>query len=249
MTEEDGEVFESLPPQFGTGALGDGFVAAAAASLASIDGPLGVAAVGMFAVLQSHGKHLREEVGRRDGRFFEAAAERADLTIKETLQRITNDERLLILSGIAMDAARRTTLKEKARLLGTSIGAMLEDDAMIDPESVWIGIVALVEPAHVRILGNFLREVPDPATGGRQMMPWGSVKLSSIASDTGLGMLALPLTQTLVQVGLLDHPPTIDGGLPESTFLSGPLDQELRATSLTVELITRLQSEGFEFAR
>lgn len=248
MTAQD--PYEPLPPQVGFGPVGKGVTAAAVAGLTASTGPLAPFISGAFVAIEAHGKKLRDKVAERDLGLFTAASEQAKLPVEQTIQKIAEDDRLLILSGIAMDAARRTPMKEKARMLGRCIGSIIDDDALVDPESIWVDIIAAVEPVHIRVLMHFVTHIPDKETGVQVWHRGPKRNLKNAARITGLGDLVLPLAQDLVQVGLLQVPPEFDGGSPSTSPLVissvRTTDAEFRATSLAIEFLRRIEEEGVD---
>jgi hypothetical protein len=237
---------DSMSRQVGRGPVGKGVTTTVAAALAAASGPLAPAVMGAFTAMEAFGDKLNATVARRDAVVVEAAAERAGLDVEEALKKIMKNERLLIVAGLAIDAARRTTMRDKARLLGRSLGAILIDKTQIDEESMWISIISRLEPPHLRLLNQFLLAPSDPDNHYGEWRKSGDRRIGDAGYKSKLGALVRPLSQDLVQLGLLEC-------LPVSLQPFGSVDHSItwtdtdtwaHATPLAPELMKRLDEIG-----
>ncbi|MHA7284842.1 hypothetical protein ACX80I_01040 [Arthrobacter sp. MDT3-44] len=202
--------------------------------------------MGIFTALEAFGDKLSETVSQRDLAVFDAAAERSGLPLATALEKLMVDEELLILAGLAVDAARRTRMQDKARLLGQSLGAILVDEALVDEESMWISIISRVEPPHVRLLGQFLLPANHSSNFDGQWRATADRMLGDAGYDAKLGVLVRPLAQDLVQLGLLEI-------IPEFLQRAGSIDTSIawnatrvkaQATPLAPMLMMKLEDAG-----
>lgn len=248
MTQNNGDEndsmndFQPLPPQVGTGPLGKAAVAASAAALNALMPGAAVPIAAGTAALQSLGDRLGKQQEARLFELLESASTETRLSPDEVIRRLTEREDLVLLTAEAIDAARRSRLSVKAAALGKSLGAIINDDALIDPESVWIRIVGSVEPPHIRILKLFLEHTATMGTGSKL---WGRtvpLKISEVGEKLGLGEAVLPLVQDLLAAGLLATAgvASVDNGVPDV------FGQSIHATSLGAQLFARLSVAGLE---
>lgn len=176
MTQDDCDEHEPqrdlqpLPRQIGTGALGKAAVAAGAAALNAYMPGVAIPVAAATAALQSLGDKLGKQQEARLFELLESASKETCLSADEVVRLLTEREDLVLLTAEAVDAARKSRLGLKATALGRSLGAIINDDALIDPESVWIRILAAVEPPHIRILKLFLEHTGTMGTGSKL---WG----------------------------------------------------------------------------
>jgi hypothetical protein len=234
--------FSPLPKQVGRGPLGKGVAAASTTAIAAGLGPVGPLAAGLSAAIQAFGDKVNSRVAARDQMLVESIATAADLDVETTLAKLSQDSDLLILTAQAVEAARRTRMQQKVLALGRALAAILEDDAQIDLEALWIPILARVEAPHLRILRQFLSEVPEPALGGR-WVTGDKQQLRNVATAAHVGGLIFPLAQDLVQIGAL-HDVDNEGGLRTVPDNRSPLDTYYRAGPLALELFDRLHAAG-----
>ena len=249
MTEGKGHdelAMPSLPKQVGTGAAGKGVVAAGAALVTSMVPSIAIPTAGVVAALQAFGTKLNEHQEARITEAVHEASRTAGITPEDVISQCMDDEDHMLLFTEAVDAARRTRLRSKPRLLGRSLGNLLTDHALIDHEAIWIRILSAVEPPHVRVLAEFM--MPNVLRDGGVWMGRPSMVVSGIAYKLGLHEAILPLIQDLhgsglLMVGRTKHRLSLTEGNFETP--SG-YDQELKATGLGVELLNRLEDERDE---
>lgn len=229
---------EPLPDQFGTG---DGAKAVLAVGGAVLAGDVSGASVPVaVALLEAWREKFQKHQEKRREDLVRAASKESSMDAEEAVRRIADDDRLTFLALEALEAASRTRLDSKAAALGRSLGAILQDDARIDKESIWVRILSVIEPPHLRVLkyfvnGRKLRE------GGTYWTPGVEVSVRTVSEGLGLKDAVLPLVQDLLRCGLLITPGGIDGGTPEMVYTPDGLNEELRATQLGAELFVRLE--------
>lgn len=252
MKPIDNEHYEDVEPEFelpvdqlGTGDGAKFVLAAGGAALGAlapaVGGPIAVTVAGLEMLrerLQKHQEKKQETV-------LQAASGQAAIDPADVVRRICESDDLALLAAEVLDAARRTRLRGKPASLGRSLGAILLDDARIDKESIWIRILAVVEPPHIRVLKHFvIGQVM--RNGSTYWKPGVNVSVRTVSDRLGLEDAALPLVQDLLRCGLLMNPGGIDGGTPDSVYTPDSLNEELRATWLGAELFTRLESSADE---
>ncbi|QSZ47206.1 hypothetical protein [Arthrobacter sp. D5-1] len=242
----DEQAIPPLPKQVGTGPTGRGVVSAAGALASSVVPGIAVPVAGVTAALQAFGAKLNEHQEARIDETIQEASRAGGLTPEEVISHCMDDENRMLLFAEAVDAARRTRLKSKPKLLGRSLGNLLTDDALIDQEAIWIRILSAVEPPHVRVLTEFM--MPNVLRDGGVWMGRPSMVVSGIAYRLGLHEAILPLIQDLHGSGLLMVGTTThELSLSEGNFETpSGYDQELKATGLGVELMNRLEEERDE---
>lgn len=250
VEETDG--IEPLPKQYGLGPLGKAIAGGTVAGLGSIATAGGALPVAMsiaaaHAATQEIGTRMNKIHAEREGELLNQAAATSSLTAKELIRRILEDEELTLLAAEAVDSARRTRVKEKVRALGRSLGAIVADTAQVNEESIWIRILASIEPPHVRLLAKFLRG-STLASGATYWRPGSALTVREAGESLGLEDAVLPLIQDLVRCGLIMSPGIdgIDGGGPSdssSPLAADGLNEKMTATWLAPQLFQRLQLE------
>ena len=147
-----------------------------------IAGPLGgVIGAGLGSKLKrlviGVGAELSESVRKRqtDVLFW---AIREGIPVDEMEARINASKRTELLTGIALDAAARTTWEDKVRTLGRSLasGLLAEDDATIDTEQMIIAAIADIEAPQLAMLELLVawrpgRNVAEPLVSGPLDLP------------------------------------------------------------------------------
>lgn len=232
---------DSLPAQVGTGPLGIGMVNGITTVVATLSGPAAPAIYGTSAAMQAFGESITHRAAQKDQQVLGQAAIRAALDPEELLRKVANNDAYLALTAQAIDAARRSQIKEKARALGNSLGAILEDDARLDEEAVWISILAQLDRQHIRVMKLFLYEGKDPVTGQPKLCTGSGQKVSSLCYESGLGDAVLPLVQDLVLTGILVTSRTImnmEAEIPDT------YETRYKASSLALDLLTRLDEHA-----
>jgi hypothetical protein len=91
---------------------------------------------------------------RRGGEALAVACEVTELSPEELLARISDDEKLQILAGMAISAAARTAWEDKVLTIGRSLasGLLASDDAEVDTEQLIMSAIADMEAPHVALL-------------------------------------------------------------------------------------------------
>lgn len=238
---EENPPLESLPPQTGLGPVGQGVLAAAVELVSAAYPSAAVVLAGAGAFLPAIGKRLGEIQSERTEELLAGVLAESALTAEDVVTQLIERDDLALLAAEALDAARRSRLAGKAAVLGRSLGSILSDDALIDSESVWIRIVSVVEPPHIRILGLFLDHT---ATMGSGSKLWGRKDsprtIDEVGEELGLGEAVLPLVQDLLSAGLLATPgvASVDRGIPDV------FGQSIHATTLGAQLFARLTIAG-----
>lgn len=246
-TNGEREAIEPLPQQVGLGPAGKVSMAAAAAGLNLAIPGITVPTAAVTAGILALGDKLNKQQERRLLEVLKAAAEETGMDAEDVIQHLLGRDDLVLLAAEAIDAARRSRLEGKARALGQSLGSILADDALIDLESVWIRILSVVEPPHIRILGMFLEHT---ATMGSGSKLWGTgtiLKVSQIGDRLGLKEAVLPLIEDLTRSGLLMNPGAEGMETEEEGIFELPPDafgQPIKATTLGAQLFARLSVAG-----
>lgn len=189
---------------------------------------------GLGAAVQGLGESLTKIEQSRLVELLSGSAREAALSPDKIVEQLTERPDLTVLAAEAIDAARRTTLNGKAAALGKCLGAILNDDALIDLESIWIRIVATVEPPHIRVLKFLLEHTGTMGTGSTL---WGTgpvMTITEMGQRLGLDEAVFPLVQDLVGAGLVTTQ-----GIP-SPVSTDPFDQPAKATRLGAQLFARL---------
>jgi hypothetical protein len=235
-------VYEPLPKQVGLGPVGKGVAAASASALAAAFPASGAVIAGVVAAMHSFGDKLNRQKDERTIELLESASAESALSPEDVVRRLIDNDDLALIAAEAIDAARRSRLKNKAAALGKSLGSILADDALIDLESVWIRIIATVEPAHIRVLEFFLEHTGTMGTGSTL---WGTgrmAKVSEVGEQLGLQEAILPLVQDLIGAGLL-----MDPGAPGMTYeMPDAYGKTFKATPLGAQLFARLSDAGLD---
>lgn len=235
---------EVLPPQYGTGDVGNVAMAGAITALSAAIPPAAIVIAMAGASLLAWGERLGKVDQERTGELIWYAATKSNLPPEELVEKLLKDDNFILLATEALEAARRTRIKEKIKALGDSLGALVADDARIDSESIWIRILSSIEGPHVRLLSLFLNgsRLKD---GSTYWKPVGPVNVRDAANTLGLEDAVLPLVQDLLRNGLIMSPGidpgTLETGLiPTSELAADGLNSRFVATWLGAELFKRL---------
>jgi hypothetical protein len=230
--------YEPLPDQVGTGDGAKAVLAVGGALLAGAGAGPGVPVA--VALLQLWREKFQKHQEKRREDLVKAASQESSMDPEEAVRRIADDDRLTFLALEALEAASRTRLDSKAAALGRSLGKILQDDARIDKESIWIRILSVIEPPHMRVLQYFVvgRKL---RAGGTYWTPKGDVSVRTVSEGLELEDAVLLLIQDLLRCGLLMNPGHVDGGKPDTVFTPDSLSENLRATQLGAELFKRLE--------
>lgn len=104
----------------------------------------------------------RERSQRNAGEVLDAAAREANREVSDLLERIEANDDLAVLAAQVLDAAMRTAMEQKVRLLGRALGQAVADDAMVDESILVTAALAELEPPHLRVLASIAsRPIPE----------------------------------------------------------------------------------------
>ncbi|SRR6266536_4186710 len=187
----------------GSGAIGGTLLGLA------LGGPVGaLVGAGAGVVVQHVVNEAMARMFRRATAAVEIAADEAQMTSEELLERIRSNERLLDLAVRVVAAAAETTLEAKVRALGQALarGTLASDDAIIDMERFMVDTLAALEAPHLRVLqqinqrysGYGRRTTPD---GQRQAHGWTFEALAS--RQPGLRPVMRPILSVLTAQALI----------------------------------------------
>ena len=244
---DDTPAIDPLPHQHGLGAAGKGTLASVVALVSAAYPPAAIPLAGMGAALQAVGERLNILQQIRTAELLTAASRESSRSIEDVVEELIERDELVLLVAEAVDSARRTRLPGKARALGESLGSILADDALFDLESVWIRIIGVVEPPHIRILGMFLEPTATMGTGSKLLGTGPILKVSDIGDRLGLQEAVLPLIEDLTRSGLLMNPGAEGMETEEEGIYNLPPDafgQPVKATTLGAQLFARLSVAG-----
>lgn len=210
---------EPLPHQIGLGPVGKGLSAAAGAAIGAAFPAFAVPVAGIVEALHAFGERLQEVQERQVCEVMVAAGAEAGMSAEDVVHHLLERKDLILLATEAIDAARRTLLAGKAESLGRILGSILADDALLDLESIWIRIVSVVEPPHIRVLSLLLDHAGTTGSGSKL---WGTgtvLTVIEIGHKLGVGETALPLVLDLEKTGLATAEPVFSsktGAPPEA---------------------------------
>lgn len=110
-----------------------------------------------------------EWAGERDRKsqiLLESAAESAQMSVEDLLERILGDPSKVRLLADAARAAAMADLDSKVRLLGQSLasGALSSDSAVPDEAQLRVSVLADIEGPHLRVLEYIGEHAPNPAS-------------------------------------------------------------------------------------
>ena len=161
----------------------------------------------VIAVVISAGLSAIPVVGGPVQTVFDAIAERvryrAEITAREicesvgadtVLTRIGENPELEALLTQAIEAATRTGMEAKRRLLARAAAAALQDDEKVDPASLIISVMSQLEPVHIRALARLAAA----STSSRD----SDEKQRSQAMIAASEAEAVPVLATLIQTGV-----------------------------------------------
>lgn len=235
------ESFEPLPPQVGLGPGGQAAIAAGAAYISQVYPPSTVVVAGVVTFLPALGEKLSRVQNEKTQDLLVGAITQSALTPEDVVRGLVERDDLALLTAEALDAARRTRLPSKASALGRSLGEILADDAQVDPESIWIRVIATVEPPHIRVLGMLLERTGKWSDGTQLWGTGPTATLRDIAERLGLHEAVVPLVQDLLRTGLVTNK-----GI-QSPGTSDPMEEPFKATNLAAQLFRRLSVDNAAF--
>lgn len=137
----------------------------------AVGGPVGaafgaVAAVALEPLVEGVWAEIQAEGRRRALAVVEQAAETAQVSSVEFVERMNAGEHTRLLSASAMSAATRTVYGPKIRALGRVLAAGLENDcARIDDEQLLMAALADMEAPHAILLELLVKYRPQQGLG------------------------------------------------------------------------------------
>lgn len=172
---------------------------------------------------------------RRADRMAAGAARRADMTADELVDRLSENERKLLLAAAALTAASNTDLEAKLAALAEALaeGALTEDESRLELESLFVAAVADIERPHLRVVQAMRPE--GPAAVGARRARFTAAELSQQLPD--IASMVGPALATLERHGVVERRP--------HSFQRVIEDQRKQIESLTKNLdrVTR-QAQG-----
>jgi hypothetical protein len=203
-----------------------GAVATVGAAIAAFYPELGVPAAGAAGalapivdnmVVARFARYRQVEEDLRD-----AALGAAGIPDEEFLNRVAANPRLLATFERIVRACVIADSRARVRALGRCLGNMVGDEALIDPELVWVWIHEQIDRQHVKIL-IMIRELQDSSDSG-------TAGESQIYRQSGLGDLILTILVVLENCALIRN----QGGSPSE-------NAGYRTTELAAALIRRYE--------
>lgn len=137
------------------------------------------------------------------------AVEGLNESIEQTLERIATDPRLMGLFLRTLRAAEATNQAEKILGLGRTLRAVLQDDALYDPEASVLRAMDRLEGPHLRLLAGFDRTPEEfgefaaangGSSGNHQV---DALPLDRLEERSGLGEGTDLIAEELRGIGLL----------------------------------------------
>lgn len=234
--DEEDPAIEEPTAQVGAGPWGDAALTAGASLLGGMLPPAAPYIAGGVVLLRELGKKVSGHVAKRDGLLLDSGSRASGLDPAILVERLLLDEELTMLAASAIDAARRSRMPEKARMLGRCLGTLAADDARIDEEALWVDIIARIERPHLKVASLFVGDGGRFGTGQPLPLILPPKNPESIGEATGLGALVMPLIQDLLLVGILIKPGAegMTYGMPDA------YKEGVKAGPLVGELLSRL---------
>lgn len=192
-------------------------VAGTGAALAALLGTRGAVGAGLAAGLAPGAAVLfqkaidewRTQQANRAGRVLQYAADEAELNVEDFLRSIGDDPVLLNLLFNTVQAAIRTNLDDKIRLLGKVLSNAISapDNVLTDEHALLLAAVAELEGPHIEVL-NLIAEGTERT--GYMLADWRGVTEADIARSrpndlAGIGGRSplQPLLRVLERNGLI----------------------------------------------
>ncbi|WP_149202834.1 hypothetical protein [Actinotalea subterranea] len=137
----------------------DASVGLLAAGAAVADPALGVLAAGAAPAASAGAKAAAHRMQQRAAATVGVAAATAGVSPEELVDALIRDERRTQLLAVAIQGAYRSAWERRIRVLGHSLatGALVDDDALVDEEIYWVGILSELEAPHLRMIEYLLR--------------------------------------------------------------------------------------------
>lgn len=224
--------FEEPADQIGAGPWGDAAIATVASLLGASVPAAAPYIAGGAVLLRDLGKKVSGHIAKRDELLLDSGSRASNLNPEALIEQLMVHEELTMLAASAIDAARRSRMREKARMLGRCLGTIAADEARIDEEALWVDIIARIERPHLKVAKLFVGDGGQFGTGQPLPLILPPKTPEKIGDETGLGALVLPLVQDLLLVGVLIKP-GIEGArlvTPDAykdDVMAGPLVGEL----------------------
>lgn len=217
-------------------------IAVGIAALSAANPVMGIAAAALGPSLELAVETWREQVAMRSARTMAAAADASGLGVDDAINRLLALPEGIPLLAEALNAAARTTLEAKVEALGRSLGNLAADPAVIDSESIWIRILADIEPPHVRVMLHLLAD--DPKRPGYMNL----LRAQDLEPVTGSSAIAFVILQTLIGHGLaevVDKEAMSSESRGRYRVIAGKTEPVLYSQGrLTEECINRLHARG-----
>lgn len=192
-------------------------VRVALAAIPSVGGPM--------EIIYSHVR------ARQASKAEEVMAEIAGATgADRLLERISEDPYVEALFVNAMNAALRTGLDAKRRLLARAVSAAVLDDAKLEESQLIADVLEQLDVPHAIALARLADEWEEAQRGDPEAVTWGT-------SEVWSNVLA-PVRAALVRTGTANLSPR------PLVALTGPHRQE-GITDFGLEVIEALRAEGF----
>ena len=133
------------------------------------------------------------------------AARRADMTADELVNRVSVNERKLLLAAAALAAASNTDLEAKLSALAEALaeGALAEDESRLELESLFVAAVSDIERPHLRVMQAMRPEAPTQVDGRRARFT--ATALSQLLPD--IASMVGPALATLERHGVVERRP------------------------------------------
>jgi hypothetical protein len=121
------------------------------------------------------------------------------------IKRVSDDERLAHLPVDALDAASRTALKEKRRVLGMAVGKAVRDDAEVDTSDLVVGALRDLDAVHFQLLAEL------EAISEKHNLS-GDTQLIAEDTKTASDQYPTPVRAALIRHGAVDPATVLNGG-------------------------------------
>jgi len=169
---------------------------------------------------------------RRAAKAGETISDIVSATGEEVLvQRLAEDPVAEALFVNAVDAAVRTGLEAKRRLLARAVAQAVIDEARLDESLLITEALAQLDAPHVKALKRMAVEWEETLRGDPEALNWGQ---SEVWRN-----LAEPIRAALVRTGTAKP--------PSNTFAAtkGP-NRQMGISDFGLELVRRLEAEGLD---
>ncbi|GAB3065048.1 hypothetical protein [Pedococcus soli] len=217
-------------------------IAVGIAALSTANPVMGLAAAAVGPALELAVEKWREQVARRSAQTMAAAAAVSGLGVDDVIDRLIAMPEGIPLLAEALNAAARTTLEAKVDALGRSLGNLASDPAVVDSESIWVRILADIEPAHLRVMLHLAADHP------QRPGHMNYLRAQDLEPVTGSSSIAFVILQTLIRHGLaevVDKEAMSSQARGHYRVIAGVAEPILYSQGrLTDECINRLHARG-----